>query len=60
MKKINVKSIRGELTQAEFAARLGISVRTLQDWEQGRRGLNGPAVALLRAAESGSLKMRKR
>jgi transcriptional regulator with XRE-family HTH domain len=30
---------------------MGISVRTLQDWEQGRREPQGPAVALLRIAE---------
>ncbi|MGM0984669.1 MAG: helix-turn-helix domain-containing protein [Pseudomonadota bacterium] len=36
-----------ELTQAEFAARLGISLRTLQEWEQGRRHPTGPAQALL-------------
>lgn len=36
------------LTQAEFAARLGISLRTLQEWEQGRRRPSGPAEAMLR------------
>jgi len=30
---------------------MGVSVRTLQDWEQGRREPQGPAVALLRIAE---------
>jgi putative transcriptional regulator len=34
-----------------FAAMIGVSMRTLQDWEQGRREPNGPAVALLRIAE---------
>ena len=38
------------LTQVEFAAALGISVRTLQGWEQGRRRPEGPALALLRIA----------
>lgn len=38
------------LTQVEFAAALGISVRTLQGWEQGRRQPDGPGLALLRIA----------
>ena len=40
-----------ELSQSAFAGLLGVSVRTLQDWEQGRRHPQGPAVALLRIAE---------
>jgi putative transcriptional regulator len=39
------------LTQAEFAKLLGVSVRTLQDWEQGRREPTGAAQTLLRVAE---------
>jgi len=39
------------LSQSAFAARLGVSVRTLQDWEQGRRKPTGPALSLLRIAE---------
>ena len=39
------------LSQAEFAARLGISVRTLQNWEQGHRSPTGPALRLLRLAK---------
>ena len=39
------------LSQSAFAALLGVSVRTLQDWEQGRRKPRGPALALLRIAE---------
>lgn len=39
------------LTQAEFAKLLGVSVRTLQDWEQGRREPTGAAQTLLRLAE---------
>lgn len=39
------------LTQAEFAAMMNVSVRTIQDWEQNRRKPSGPAVALLRIAE---------
>jgi putative transcriptional regulator len=60
MNKLNVKRIRGELTQLEFAELLGVSVRTLQEWEQGRHAPNAAAVALLRLAESGVLKKRKR
>ncbi len=40
-----------KLSQSAFAALLGVSTRTLQDWEQGRRSPQGPAVALLRIAE---------
>ena len=39
------------LSQSAFAGLLGVSTRTLQDWEQGRRCPQGPAVALLRIAE---------
>jgi len=39
-----------EMSQQEFAAMLGISVRTLQDWEQGRREPSGAARALLKIA----------
>ena len=38
------------LSQAKFASLLGISVRTLQNWEQGRRTPRGPARVLLRVA----------
>jgi putative transcriptional regulator len=40
------------LSQARFAALLGISVRTLQDWEQGRRAPSGAARTLLLIAEA--------
>jgi len=36
------------LTQKQFASRIGISVNTLQNWEQDRRQPDGPARALLR------------
>jgi putative transcriptional regulator len=39
------------LSQAEFAELLGVSVRTLQDWEQGRRTPSGAAKTLLKVAE---------
>jgi DNA-binding transcriptional regulator YiaG len=60
MNKLNVKRIRGALSQAEFAERLGIPVKTIQGWEQGRHAPNAAAVALLRLAESGVLKKLKR
>jgi len=40
-----------KMSQSAFAGLLGVSMRTLQDWEQGRREPQGPAVALLRIAE---------
>ncbi len=48
----DVKAIRDglKLSQTVFAALLGVSVRTLQDWEQGRRTPRGPAYSLLRVA----------
>ncbi|MCL4805790.1 MAG: helix-turn-helix domain-containing protein [Anaerolineae bacterium] len=39
------------LSQAAFAGLMGVSVRTVQDWEQGRREPSGPAKSLLRVAE---------
>ena len=38
------------VSQMEFATLLGVSVRTLQDWEQGRRTPSGAAKTLLRIA----------
>ena len=38
------------VSQTEFAQLLGVSVRTLQDWEQGRREPSGAARTLLRIA----------
>ncbi len=38
------------LSQAEFAALLGVSKRTLQDWEQGRREPSGAARSLIEIA----------
>lgn len=45
----DVASVREKvgLSQARFAELLGISVRTLQDWEQGRRSPSGAARTLL-------------
>jgi putative transcriptional regulator len=40
-----------KLSQRAFACMMGVSVRTVQDWEQGRRSPKGPAKSLLRIAE---------
>jgi putative transcriptional regulator len=47
-----VKAIRARLrkSQSEFAVMIGVSVATLQNWEQGRRVPEGPARALLKVA----------
>ena len=47
------KEIRAKLnlSQAAFAGLMGVSVRTVQDWEQDRREPSGPAKSLLRIAE---------
>jgi len=48
----DVKGIRErfELSQSEFAALLGVSIKTLQNWEQGRRTPHGAARVLLQVA----------
>ncbi|HEX7184493.1 MAG TPA: NadS family protein [Thermoanaerobaculia bacterium] len=48
----DVKAIRAKLnkSQSEFALMIGVSVSTLQNWEQGRRQPEGPARALLKVA----------
>jgi len=50
---LDVKAIREKtgLSQARFAIIMGVSVRTLQNWEQGHRTPQGPAVSLLRIVE---------
>ena len=56
-KKVELKSdvarvrIKSGLSQSEFAAVLGVSKRTLEQWEQGRREPSGAAKTLLRIAE---------
>src|SRR5438552_2503301 len=49
---VDVKKIRARLekSQSEFARMIGVSVATLQNWEQGRREPEGPARALLKVA----------
>jgi putative transcriptional regulator len=39
---------RSGLTQAEFAARIGVPIETVRNWEQGKRSPRGPARALLK------------
>ena len=39
------------LSQAAFAGLMGVSLRTVQEWEQGKRKPSGPAKSLLRIAE---------
>ncbi|MBW1767325.1 MAG: helix-turn-helix domain-containing protein [Deltaproteobacteria bacterium] len=48
----DIKGIRQKLkkSQAEFALMIGVSISTLQNWEQGRRRPDGPAQALLKIA----------
>ncbi len=50
--KNDVVKVRNKLklSQSEFATVLGISMDTLQNWEQGRRVPSGPAKVLLRIA----------
>jgi putative transcriptional regulator len=39
---------RTRLTQAQFAARIGVPIETVRNWEQGKRSPRGPARALLK------------
>jgi putative transcriptional regulator len=50
---LNVKELRERtgLTQTDFSQMIGVSIRTLQNWEQGRREPEGPAKAWLRVVE---------
>jgi putative transcriptional regulator len=56
-KKVEPKSLvvqvrlKSGLSQAQFAAALGVSKRTLEQWEQGRREPSGAAQTLLKIAE---------
>ncbi len=50
---VDIKKIRTKVnaSQAELAHMIGVSLRTLQNWEQGRRKPRGPAKALLKVFE---------
>jgi len=50
----DIKAVRKKLklSQSEFALMIGVSLPTLQNWEQGRRRPDGPAQALLKVAAS--------
>jgi putative transcriptional regulator len=52
IKAPDVKQIREQykLSQSEFAALLGVSIKTVQNWEQGRRTPHGAARVLLQVA----------
>lgn len=43
--------LKSGLSQSDFAKLLGISIRTLQDWEQGRRKPSGAAKKLIEIAQ---------
>lgn len=55
--KVEVRSdvvrvrLKSGLSQAQFAAALGVSKRTLEQWEQGRREPSGAARQLLKIAD---------
>jgi putative transcriptional regulator len=50
----DVKTIRENVgfSQSKFAALIGVSIRTLQNWEQGHRHPTGPARVLLRLVKA--------
>ncbi len=50
MPQVSAKSVRERvgLSQGDFARLIGVSVKTLQNWEQNRRQPTGPAAALLK------------
>jgi len=52
--KDDIKALREKagVSQREFATMLGVSNRTLQEWEQGRRTPTGPAMDLVRVYEA--------
>ena len=53
MEPLDIKHIREQLdaSQNVFASLMGVSIRTLQEWEQGRRKPSGSACSLLRIAQ---------
>ncbi len=54
LKPMDIRKVRKKLnlSQSEFALMIGVSLSTLQNWEQGRRRPEGPAQALLKVASS--------
>ncbi|KAF3983787.1 MAG: helix-turn-helix domain-containing protein [Methylococcales symbiont of Hymedesmia sp. n. MRB-2018] len=50
----DVKTIRDQVgfSQSKFSPLIGVSVRTLQNWEQGHRHTTGPAKVLLKLVQS--------
>jgi putative transcriptional regulator len=48
------REVRGrtQLSQSEFARRIGVPVETVRNWEQGKRSPRGPARALLKLVDS--------
>ena len=50
---VDVAKVRTDLglSQTAFAAKFGLAVGTVRDWEQGRRRPEGPALVLLRVIE---------
>lgn len=60
-KPVNIKKIRSRVhaSQAEMAHMIGVSVRTLQNWEQGRRNPRGPARALLKVFDNNPMEVLK-
>ena len=52
MRPEDVREVRYKFgqTQSEFALMIGVSLTTLQAWEDGRHSPDGPAHALLRVA----------
>jgi len=52
--RVDVKKLRErmDMSQSQFAAMLGVSIDTLQNWEQNRRQPKGPAHSLLLVAKA--------
>ena len=50
---VDVRSLRQRLgmSQSAFAARFGVELRTVQNWEQGQRQPEGPARVLLQVID---------
>lgn len=51
---VDVRAVREKtgLSQTRFALLMGVSTKTLQNWEQGRRRPQGPAMSLLRIVKN--------